>query len=92
MLEAELGARLTIRDQARALEAELVAAQRHVAALEAEVTPLRERSDALEAEAALLRMRYDGSERALQNITGSASWRMTEPLRSAKRLARLRSR
>lgn len=86
VLEAELGATLALRDRSELLEAELTAARRRLAALEAEVTGVRERAATLEAEANVLRLRYDGSERALANIKDSASWRMTEPLRSAKRL------
>jgi hypothetical protein len=39
----------------------------------------------LEAELAELKPRYEAAERALENIKGSASWRLTEPLRFAKR-------
>ncbi len=92
MLEADLGAMIGARERAELLEAELAAARRRVAALEAQVVPLRERAQALEESSALLRLRFDGSQRALEDIKGSASWRMTDPLRSAKRLVRPRSR
>ena len=38
----------------------------------------------LRTELALLRERLDGAEKALANIKSSASWKMTEPLRTAK--------
>jgi hypothetical protein len=58
----------------RALELarELVAARQQVAALQAERDALADH--------------WERAERALNNIKGSASWKLTEPLRSAKRL------
>lgn len=55
----------------------------------AEVSPRRDRAEAelisLQAELSSLQEKDDRAQRALHNITGSASWRMTEPLRHAKR-------
>jgi hypothetical protein len=90
VLEAELGERLLIRERAAALEAALAAAQRRLPALEAELEQTRRREEGLRAELMTLRHRQEGAQRALENITGSASWRMTEPLRSAKRRVRRR--
>lgn len=73
-LEAELGGNLLWRDE--------------MAALEAEAAVARKRLPALEAEVQALRADYERSQRALENIKASASWRMTEPLRSAKRKVR----
>ncbi len=50
------------------------------------------RESELRRELHVLGQRWEGAERALVNIKGSASWRMTEPLRSAKRLVDQRSR
>jgi hypothetical protein len=87
-LEAELGARLAARERVAALEAELGFARRRIDALEAEVQPTRQRAAELEAELAGAWHRITGAERALASITGSASWKMTEPLRSAKQRVR----
>ena len=92
LLEAELGARLSIRARATALAAELAAARQRVATLEAAAERAHHREDELEAELVTMRHRQEGSERALEDIKGSASWRMTEPLRSAQRLVRGRAR
>ena len=92
ILEAELGSTVAIRERAAIFEAELAAARRRVEALETQLSAMRERAAALNDEIAMIRLRYDGSERALEDIKGSASWRMTEPLRSAKRLVRPRPR
>jgi hypothetical protein len=46
----------------------------------------------MRAELTTLRDRLAGAERALTNIKGSASWKMTEPLRAAKTLAARRSK
>ncbi len=78
LLEAELGGSLLWRDEIAALETEAVLA--------------RKRMPALEAEVEVLRMDYERCERALEDIKGSASWRMTEPLRSAKRVMHPRAR
>jgi hypothetical protein len=91
ILEAELGARLSIRERVTALEAELQAARRRLPALETELQQARHREAELEAQLVTLRYRQEGAQRALENVTGSASWRMTEPLRSVKRLARRRA-
>jgi hypothetical protein len=60
---------------------DLVVARERVAELEHELA-------ATQLEISLSRDRLAGAERALQNIKGSLSWRMTEPLRGAKRLTR----
>jgi hypothetical protein len=83
-LEAELGAELCARSRAAALETELGYARRRTAQLE----QLQERVAALESELVVTRHRLAGSERALEDIKASASWKMTEPLRSAKQRVR----
>jgi len=58
----------------------LAAAGERAASLEAEVA-------SREAELDRLSQRIGGADRALANIKGSASWRLTSPLRAAKRSA-----
>jgi predicted nucleic acid-binding Zn-ribbon protein len=87
VLEAELGARLSARERASALAAELEQARQRQSALAAELERLRRQTAELEAERDSLHHRFEGSERALNNIKGSASWKLTEPLRQAKRQA-----
>lgn len=70
----------TLEDAANALRARVVE-------LEAAVGAARMREGELRAELDPLRQRIAGADRALANITGSLSWRMTEPLRGAKRRA-----
>ena len=84
-LEAELGARLAASERAAMLETELATARQRLVALDAEVEPARRRVAEVEAELVTAWHRIAGAERALKDITGSASWRMTEPLRTAKR-------
>jgi hypothetical protein len=59
--------------------------RKRVADLRLELGDARARAAALEAELAPLREREARAQRTIQNITGSASWRMTEPVRMAKR-------
>jgi hypothetical protein len=59
-----------------------------VARLVRELGAANYRIQSLEAEIGAMSARLAGSERALENIKGSASWKMTEPLRSTKRLVR----
>jgi predicted nucleic acid-binding Zn-ribbon protein len=87
-LEAELGSRVAALARADMLEAELAIARQRIVALEAEVVPARRRATEMEQELVTAWNRIEGAERALTNITGSASWKMTEPLRSAKRHVR----
>ena len=47
---------------------------------------------AKQAELDKLRPDYERAQKALRDITGSASWRVTKPRRSAKRLAGPRTR
>jgi hypothetical protein len=47
----------------------------------------RARERELRAQLVALQQRLDGAARALEDIKGSASWRITEPLRTAKRRA-----
>lgn len=61
------------------------ALRERVVGLKSELDTLFARNREIEAELTLLRDNHERAQRALQNITGSASWRMTEPLRSAKR-------
>ncbi len=68
---------LSAREEANQLRmrlARLSAARTREAELEAELEPLREREQR--------------AQLALRNITGSASWKMTKPLRGAKRAMR----
>jgi hypothetical protein len=84
-------ARERVPPGAQPSDQDLQAARDHIALLESELggtTHWREQLEALEAEVVTLRHRIAGAERALQNIKGSASWRMTEPLRDAKRRLR----
>ena len=78
LLEAELGERLSVREVTAALQADVLLARRRIAELESELETLGRH--------------HDRAERALEDIKGSPSWRMTEPLRAAKRLARPRPR
>ncbi len=74
-------------DRLHHLYLELAAAHRRQAELEVarqrEVEAVRQR----EEELAVQGYQLDAARRALENITGSASWRMTSPLRAAKRQA-----
>lgn len=78
---------------------DLVAGREHVPpsarSPKAEAQQLRKRLTELTAQLSVARAReeelqhrIEGAERAIRNITGSASWRMTEPLRTAKRQLR----
>jgi hypothetical protein len=84
-LEAELG---DARQREAALEVELGDAHRRAATLEVELGDAHRRAATLEVELGALRHQVAGAERALENIKGSASWRLTQPLRGAKRRAR----
>jgi hypothetical protein len=77
-----------LREQAAALEDELGGERHRAAGLEAELGNERHRAATLEAELEAARHRIAGAERALENIKGSVSWRMTEPLRGTKRRVR----
>lgn len=57
------------------------------AALTAELDAARSREAELRAELVTLSHRIDGAERALENIKGSLSWKLTGPLRAVKRTA-----
>ena len=87
-LEAELGGQIAARERVAELEAELGLARHRIAALEADVVPARRRAAEAEEELAAAAHRIAGAERALADITGSASWKMTEPLRTVKRRVR----
>ena len=93
----------TLQDEANALQKRLAAARSRTrggpAPREAELTELGASSArpaparrSSTAEMVTLQHRIEGAERALENITGSVSWRMTEPLRGAKRLAARRAK
>ncbi len=92
VLEAELGSLRSARAEASVLQAELRAAQQRARALEAEAEHTSRLVEALQTELVTTRHRQAGAQRALENIIGSASWRMTEPIRSAKRRVRGRAR
>jgi hypothetical protein len=81
-------AREQVPPRMRAPEVEALALRQKVAELEAELASLRAREAALESELELAKRSHEGAERALENIKGSASWKMTEPLRGAKRRVR----
>ncbi len=61
--------------------------RRRVAELEVQLSVARTGEARLQADVLTLGPRLEGAQRALRNITGSASWRLTEPLRGAKRRA-----
>jgi hypothetical protein len=71
----------TLEDVANTLRA-------RVAKLEAEAGAARIREGELQVELDALGQRIARADRALADITGSVSWRMTEPLRSAKQQVR----
>jgi DNA repair exonuclease SbcCD ATPase subunit len=91
-LEAELGARLSAAQRATAAEAQLAAQRLHLQRLERELGEAERERDALQAELEKLRPDYEWAQKILRDITSSASWRMTEPLRGAKRFVRPRPR
>ncbi len=68
-------------DQASALRA-------RVARLERELAIEQDRAEALARRLASTEQRWEGAERALTSIKGSASWRLTEPVRAIKRRTR----
>jgi hypothetical protein len=69
-----------LRTQLVQLTAELSAVQMREVALDAELRSLNERLEESER-------RRDRAERTLEDVKSSVSWTVTEPLRSAKRLA-----
>jgi hypothetical protein len=69
----------------RTVQQEAYALRKRVAVLLQELTAARSREQELVA-------RQQGAERAIEDITSSVSWKLTEPLRSAKRLSRQRGR
>ncbi len=71
--------------QSPAYEAAML--RRRVAELELQVSAARTGEARLRAEVLTLAPRLQGAQQALENIKGSASWRLTEPLRGAKRRA-----
>ncbi len=73
-------------------EAQAGALRVKAARLQTELAAERARADALAEQLANVERRWEGAERALESIKGSVSWRMTEPVRSAKRLTRGRKR
>ncbi len=58
--------------------------RRRLLGLEAELGRAWTREDELHTQLLHLQHRVDGAERALESIKASASWRMTQPLRTAK--------
>lgn len=76
---------------AQSSRSEAVTLRRRLAALELQLSAARTAEARLRAEVLTLRPRLEGAQRALENITGSATWKLTEPFRGAKqRLARRR--
>ena len=85
-LGAQLGAAHAIEEQLRAqLQEQLGVARATEEKLAAELDTARAAETELRAQLTALHDDYARAGRALANITGSASWRMTAPLRSAKR-------
>jgi hypothetical protein len=76
-----------LRMRVSAVRQELAAAR---AAFELQLAAGRARVADCEAELQAAQHRIEGAERALVNVTGSASWKLTEPLRLAMRQARRR--
>ncbi len=75
--------RVPARNASDAVQA--TALRRHLVRLEAQLGQAWTRAGELSAALATGQQRLDGAERALRDIKGSASWRATEPLRTAKR-------
>jgi Methyltransferase domain len=73
---------------ARSPQAEAQQLRKRLTELTAQLSRARTREEELRRELVVLCHRIEGAERAIHNITGSASWRMTEPLRTAKRQVR----
>jgi GTPase len=83
---------LLAQARGRLLEAERRAAAVDGVALErdaarVEATELERRVEVLEADAAKLHERLEQADRVQRELQASASWRVTAPLRAAKRLA-----
>lgn len=66
--------------------------RRRLVRMEAELGQAWTRETGLTAQLLSLEHRVAGAERALDNIKGSASWRMTQPLRTVKGRAALKKR
>ena len=74
-----------LRRRVAAVAAELAAARSSESRVRAELGAARAGEAELQAQLKTLREHYARAERALENITGSASWKLTAPLRTAKR-------
>ncbi|MGI8714107.1 MAG: class I SAM-dependent methyltransferase [Solirubrobacteraceae bacterium] len=88
-LLAEIRDRMREREQVPpgvgSLTAQTAALTHRVAELEVQLSAARTAEARLRAEVLTLAPRLTGAERALANVTGSASWKLTQPLRGAKR-------
>jgi Methyltransferase domain len=83
--ERMTGAEQTLADEADAMRQRSTELARQLAAVSTSKAELQTQLDAVQR-------RLDGASQALVDIKGSVSWRMTEPLRGAKRLAGRRPR
>jgi hypothetical protein len=77
-----------VPESERSLRSEADRLRTRVAGLLIETAQLTAQVRAAEAAAEELRARQAGAEQALEDIKGSVSWKVTQPLRAAKRRAR----
>lgn len=95
-LLAEIRGRMREREQvppgAQSLRSRAETLSSRVAELEVALSGARTAQARLRAEVLTLAPRLTGAERALANVTGSASWKLTQPLRGAKRRVARRHR
>jgi Methyltransferase domain len=91
-LRDQIVARERVPPGLQAPQDEANALRKRLAELGVELAAARMREAELTSEMVILQHRIAGAERALENITGSVSWRMTEPLRGAKRRAGRRTK
>jgi hypothetical protein len=83
-------AREQVRPGSEGILDEAEAMRVRAADLVAEVSMARAREAELELQLTIARDRLERADRTLADITGSPSWRLTKPLRGAKRLVRRR--
>ena len=69
----------------RSQDLQAIELRRRIVGLDAELAAARTHEGQLQADLIRLRERVARAERALDDIKGSASWKATEPLRTAKR-------
>jgi Methyltransferase domain len=73
-------------------EAQAGALRVRAAHLERELAVQQDRADGFARQLAIRQEQWEGAERALQNIKGSMSWKLTEPVRAIKGRGRGRPR